>query len=83
MFGQQGCTTCHSIAANGNPRHPLDDTGARWNVEELRQWVCGTGIAETKLSNAVRGRKQRYQSLPAEDMKALVEYLSGLKREEK
>lgn len=83
VFGQQGCTTCHSIGGSGNPRHPLEGTGARWNAEELRQWICGTGVAAEKLSAAVRGRKQRYQDLPAEDLKLLVVYLSGLTQVEK
>ncbi len=83
VFGQQGCATCHSVAGSGNPRHPLDGTGVRWNAEELRQWICGTGAVADKISAAVRGRKQRYQALPAEDLKALVAYLSSLRSAEK
>lgn len=83
VFGQQGCTTCHSVAGSGNPRHPLDGTGARWNAEELRQWIGGTGVVADKISAAVRGRKQRYQALPAEDLKVLVAYLSSLRPVEK
>lgn len=79
IYGQQGCATCHAIAGSGNPRHPLDGTGDRWTKEELTHWILGTGVATDELSPAVRRRKQRYQSLPPEDLNALVTYLSSLK----
>ncbi len=71
--------TCHAIAGSGNPRYPLDGTGDRWTTEELPHWILGTGVAADELSTAVRRRKQRYQSLPPEDLNALVSYLSSLK----
>ena len=78
IYGQQGCATCHAIAGSGNPRHPLEGTGDRWTTEELAHWILGTGVAAGELSPAVRRRKQRYQSLPPEDLGALVGYLSSL-----
>jgi mono/diheme cytochrome c family protein len=79
IYGQQGCATCHAIAGSGNPRHPLDSTGDHWTTEELPHWILGTGVAADELSTAVRRRKQRYQNLPPEDLKALVSFLSSLK----
>lgn len=79
IYGQQGCATCHAIAGSGNPRYPLDGTGERWTTEELPHWILGTGVTADELSTAVRRHKQRYQSLPTEDLNALVTYLSSLK----
>jgi len=78
-YAQHNCATCHSIAGTGNPRYPLDGTGDRWEPDELRDWIVGTGVAAETLSPAMRRRKQRYQSMPAEELSALVHYLSGLK----
>ena len=38
----------------------------------------GDDAAADEFSTAVRRRKQRYQSLPSEDLNALVSYLSSL-----
>jgi cytochrome c5 len=81
VYGQQGCATCHAIAGQGNPRHPLDGTGARRTTEELPHWILGTGEAADELSPAVRRRKQRYQDLPPGDLNALVSYLASLKEQ--
>jgi len=78
-YAQHNCATCHSIGGTGNPRYPLDGTGDRWEPDELREWIIGAGIAAEMLSPAIRRRKQRYQSMPAEQLSALVHYMSGLK----
>lgn len=79
VFAKQSCSTCHSIAGAGNPRSPLDGVGARWEPAELRAWITGTGIAADLLPPAIAKRKQRYQSIPEDDLKALIAYLSSLK----
>jgi mono/diheme cytochrome c family protein len=79
LFAQHQCAACHAIAGRGNPRHPLDDTGTHWTKEELHHWVVGTGEVTSWLSDAVRRRKQRYESLPAEDLRELVDYLATLR----
>lgn len=78
IFGQQGCASCHSVAGAGNPRYPLDNIGSRMQVDDLREWVTGTGPATNRLSSAVTRRKQRYRNLPEDDMGSLVLYLSSL-----
>jgi len=83
VYEQQKCGTCHSIAGEGNPRNPLDGTGARWDANELRDWVTGAGVAQEVLSPAIVKRKQRYQGMAPEDLEALVTYLFGLKSTEK
>ena len=79
VYGRNGCATCHSIAGEGNPRYPLDGTGDRWEPEDLRGWVTGTGIAADLLNDGIRRRKQRYANLPEPDLSALVAYLATLK----
>ena len=80
VFAQEKCMSCHSIQGSGNPRYPLDSAGVRWQPEELRGWITGTGIAADRLSSIVIRRKQRYRELSDPDMNALVFYLSTLKQ---
>jgi len=79
VFSEQRCTSCHSIAGEGNPRSALDGVGAQMKPDELRHWIFGTGSAAEILSPAVQRRKERYQILPAKDVDALIAYLSSLK----
>ena len=79
IFAEQHCATCHSIADAGNPRSPLDGVGDRHGLEELRMWITGTGVATSKLPAAIAKRKQRYQTMPEDDLRALVASLAGLK----
>jgi mono/diheme cytochrome c family protein len=78
VYAAHKCATCHSIADEGNPRNALDGVASRWDAAELRDWITGTGVAAEVLSQAVVKRKRRYQSIPEQDLNALVVYLSGL-----
>jgi mono/diheme cytochrome c family protein len=79
VYEQHNCATCHSVAGEGNPRNPLDRVGEWWDAKELEEWITGVGTATEFLSAAVARRKQRYQSLPREDLDALIAYLANLK----
>jgi mono/diheme cytochrome c family protein len=79
LFAEQGCATCHSVGGSGNPRSALDQVGTRWDATELRSWITGTGVAADMLPPAIVKRKQRYTSLPAADLDALVAYLTTLR----
>ena len=79
IFERENCLTCHSVAGQGNPRHPLDGVGSKLDGSGLAAWLAGAGPARTELSSAILRRKQRYQTLPAEEMSSLVDYLSSLK----
>jgi mono/diheme cytochrome c family protein len=78
VYEEHNCATCHSIADAGNPRNPLDGVGARRTVDEMADWITGTGRAKEALSPGIARRKQRYQSMPAGDLNALVAYLASL-----
>jgi mono/diheme cytochrome c family protein len=81
VYGREGCATCHSIAGAGNPRSPLDGAGDRWEPDELESWTTGRGFAAELLPGGIVRRKQRYGSMPEEDLKALVAYLATLESE--
>jgi mono/diheme cytochrome c family protein len=78
VYARERCATCHSIAGEGNPRFPLDGVAAHWKPEELEDWIIGSGVAADLLPTGVVRRKQRYRTLPEEDMKPLIRYLSTL-----
>ncbi len=82
-FKSLGCSTCHSIAGAGNPRHPLDEVGSRWTAEQLRAWITGTGFAAERLPATTVARKQRYTSIPPEQMDAIIAFLSALKADQR
>ncbi|MBL9210858.1 MAG: cytochrome c [Opitutaceae bacterium] len=75
LFREQGCTSCHALGGNGNPRYPLDGVGARLKPDELRAWITGTGPAAGTLSAMVVRRKARYLELSDADLAALVAWL--------
>jgi cbb3-type cytochrome oxidase cytochrome c subunit len=79
VYEEQGCATCHAIAGEGNPRHPLDDVGARRSGAEMREWITGGGSAAEDLAPSVVRRKQRYREVAPAEMDALVAYLATLK----
>jgi mono/diheme cytochrome c family protein len=79
VYTEQRCSSCHSIKGEGNPRSPLDGVGSHLTPEDIKMWILGSGGAAETLSPAVQRRKQRYQSIPAEEMNALVAYLATLK----
>lgn len=79
VYAAQKCSSCHSIAGDGNPRYPLDAVGSHLNREDLVAWTTGTGAVADILPPGIVRRKQRYRSLPQDDLDALVSYLSTLK----
>jgi mono/diheme cytochrome c family protein len=78
VYNQQGCATCHSISGIGNPRSPLDGVGTRRSPADLRDWILGKGTAAERIPAPIVRRKQRYQSMPVEELDSLVAYLAGL-----
>lgn len=77
-YARHDCASCHAISGRGNPRHPLDGVGERRSAEELREYVTATGAAANKLSDTTVRRKARYREIPADEMTALINYLSTL-----
>jgi cytochrome c5 len=78
VFRASGCERCHSVAGAGSPRYPLDGVGARRSPDELRAWTVGAETVQDSLSPSALRAKQRYQRLPAEEMRALLSFMAGL-----
>jgi ubiquinol-cytochrome c reductase cytochrome b subunit len=63
------CLGCHALAGKGGKRGPAwDGLGTRLSPEAIRQQVVSP-----------QGNMPNYAHLKPEELKALVEYLSGLK----
>jgi cytochrome c2 len=74
LFTAQKCTMCHAVAGQGNKAHPLDGVGSTLKPEEIKKWV--TTPKEMKADTKMKA----YPNLPAEDLDALVAYISSLKK---
>jgi mono/diheme cytochrome c family protein len=78
IYVEQGCSLCHSIAGEGNPRNPLDGVSARHGREDMRDWIVGAGAAGDQLPARVRHSKSGYAELGDGELDALVAYLRTL-----
>jgi mono/diheme cytochrome c family protein len=80
VFTDQKCSLCHSVAGKGNPKGPLDDTGAKLKPEEIRAWI----VTPAKMAEAAKAERKpamkAYPNLPKADLDALVTWLSSLKK---
>jgi len=74
VFAAQKCSMCHAIAGKGNKNMPLDGIGAKLSAADIKKWIVSPKDmkADTKM--------KAYPSLSAEDLDALVAYLSSLKK---
>ncbi len=79
VFEREMCGACHSVAGEGNLRHPLDGAGARYSREELRKWIVPGPEMKSKLPARVFEAKQQFAEITPEDLDALVDYLSTLR----
>jgi len=76
VFSAQKCSMCHAVEGAGNKNRPLDGVGSTLTPEEIKKWIVSPKEqkADTKM--------KAYPSLPAEDLDALVTWLSSLKKKE-
>jgi cytochrome c oxidase subunit 2 len=74
VFAAQKCSMCHAIEGKGNKNMPLDGIGSKLSADDIRKWIVSPKDmkADTKM--------KAYPSLTAEDLDALVTYLSSLKK---
>jgi mono/diheme cytochrome c family protein len=81
VYADQKCSMCHSIAGKGNAKGSLDEVGAKYKAEELRQWMLDP-VAMTAKHKAERkpAMPVKYAALPKDDLDALVAYLASLKK---
>lgn len=79
VYDKLGCSRCHSIAGQGNPRAPLDGVGQRLTPQELRDWIIAAENVRPYLPAPIATMKQSYASMPEEELQALLDYLASLK----
>ncbi len=79
IYEREMCAACHSVAGEGNTRHPLDNVGMRLSLEDLRMRVAPPPAMESEFPPAVYRVKQQFRELPPAEFDALVEYLRSLK----
>jgi mono/diheme cytochrome c family protein len=79
VFVAQKCTLCHSVAGKGNAKGPLDDVGSKLTAAEIKQWIIDP-VAMAQKTKAPRKPPMTKKAMAAEDVDALVAYLSALKK---
>ena len=80
VYAASTCKMCHSIAGVGNPKGALDSVGAKLTPAEIKEWLTDP-VAMTAKTKAERKPAMKLtKPLPAEDVDALVAYLSTLKK---
>jgi mono/diheme cytochrome c family protein len=80
VYTAQKCQLCHAIAGKGNKANPLDGVGAKLSADEIRQWITHpTEMTAKAKSTKKPPMPNKYATLPAADIDALVAYLQSLK----
>jgi len=80
VYAAQKCQMCHQIAGKGNKANPLDGIGAKLSADDTRQWITHpTEMTAKAKSTKKPPMPNKYASLPAADLDALVAYLQSLK----
>ena len=80
VYTAQKCQVCHAIAGKGNKANPLDGVGAKLSADDIRQWITHPVEAAAKAKSTKKPPMQnKYGSLPAADLDALVAYMASLK----
>src|SRR3954464_4459928 len=80
VYTAQKCQVCHSVAGKGSKANPLDGVGTKLSADEIRQWITNpTEAAAAAKSTKKPPMPNKYGSLPAADLDALVAYMASLK----
>jgi mono/diheme cytochrome c family protein len=79
VYAAQKCGMCHSIGDKGNNKGPLDGVGSKLKPAEIREWMTDAK-GMTAKTKATRKPDMKSYALPADDLDALVAYMSSLKK---
>jgi len=80
VYAAQKCQICHAIAGKGSKANPLDGVGARLAAADLRRWITHPAEMTAKAQSTKKPpMPNKYATLPAADIDALVAYLQSLK----
>ena len=80
VYAAQKCSMCHSIAGTGAKTSALDGVGKKLTAAEIREWIVHPKAAATKANSTKKPpMPEKYTSLPAAELDALVAYMQSLK----
>ena len=80
VYTAQKCSLCHQVAGKGNKANPLDGVGAKLSAADIKQWITHPAEMTAKAKSTKKPpMPNKYGSLPAADLDALVAYLQSLK----
>jgi mono/diheme cytochrome c family protein len=80
VYTAQKCSVCHQIAGKGNKNNPLDGVGAKLSAADTKKWIVSpTEMMAQSKSTKKPPMPNKYSSLPAGDIDALVAYMQSLK----
>jgi mono/diheme cytochrome c family protein len=80
VYGAQKCQICHAVAGKGNKQNPLDGVGKKLSADDIREWITHPKEMTAKTKSAKKPpMPEKYGSLPAADLDALVAYMTSLK----
>lgn len=80
VYAASTCKMCHSIEGVGNPKGLLDSVGAKLTAAEIKEWLTDPVAMAVKAKAERKPAMKLTKPIPAEDMDALVAYLSTLKK---
>ena len=75
------CSMCHSIAGQGNAKHPLDGVGSKLSADDIKAWVRTPTDMAAKAKSEAKPPMMAYpkEKISDADLDALVAYLMSLK----
>lgn len=79
VYAAQKCPGCHAIGGKGNVKGPLDDVGDRLTENDIRAWMINPPEMTKKAKAERKPAMRSYQTLPKEDLDAVVAYMLSLK----
>jgi mono/diheme cytochrome c family protein len=80
VYTAQKCQLCHAVAGKGNKANALDGVGKKLSADDIRQWITHpTEMTAKTKSTKKPPMPNKYGSLPAADLDALVAYMASLK----
>jgi mono/diheme cytochrome c family protein len=80
VYTAQKCQVCHAVAGKGNKTNPLDGVGGKLSADDIKQWITHPTDAAAKAKSTKKPpMPNKYGTLPAADLDALVAYMQSLK----
>ena len=79
VYAAQKCALCHSIGDKGNKKGALDGVGSKLKAAEIREWMTDAK-GMTAKTKATRKPDMKSYALPADELDAIVAYMTSLKK---